>query len=178
MVRRGVLRRAAIGLAWLLALAMLGCAAQPLPATSAKRQSERSTQPRALSKADEYSHALTPPQSEPFDRLQQQFADTKAIRTFVGKATYYSNALAGHSMASGEIYDPGGAQAAHRSLPFGSIVRVTNIKGGASVVVRIADRGPFGGKGRIIDVSYAAARRIGLVRAGVLDVRVEVLRVP
>jgi len=97
---------------------------------------------------------------------------------FSGKATYYSNSLAGHPMASGEIYQPDCAQAAHRTLPFGSIVRVRVVKSGASVVVRIADRGPYAGNGRIIDLSYAAARTIGLVRAGVADVRVEVLRVP
>ena len=123
---------------------------------------------------------VTPRQTEhteQFEQLQRQFADAKPIRTMAGKATYYSRALAGHAMASGETYDPEGAQAAHRTLPFGSVVRVTSRSSGESVVVRIADRGPFAGKGRIIDLSYAAARRIGLLRAGVADVRVEVLRV-
>jgi len=81
-------------------------------------------------------------------------------------------------MASGEVYQPDCAQAAHRTLPFGSIVRVRVVKSGASVVVRIADRGPYAGNGRIIDLSYRAALTIGLVRAGVADVHVEVLRVP
>ena len=81
-------------------------------------------------------------------------------------------------MASGERYDPNRAQAAHRTLPFGTIVRVTNVHSNESVVVRIVDRGPFGGKGRIIDLSYGAAKRIGLVRAGVADVRVDILQLP
>jgi rare lipoprotein A len=104
--------------------------------------------------------------------------DAKPIRVFTGKATYYSQSLAGHPMASGELYQPACAQAAHRTLPFGSIARVRAVESGASVVVRIADRGPYAGNGRIIDLSYAAARAIGLIRAGVVDVRVEVLRLP
>lgn len=111
-------------------------------------------------------------------QLQQQYADAKPLRVFAGKATYYSDSLAGHRMASGEVYQPACAQAAHRTLPFGSIVRVRVVKSGASVVVRIADRGPYAGKDRIIDLSYSAARSIDLLRAGVADVRVEVLRLP
>ena len=80
-------------------------------------------------------------------------------------------------MASGERYDPALAQAAHRTLPFGTIVRVTDRKSGKAVVVRITDRGPYG-KGRIIDLSHAAAERIGLLRQGVTDVRVDVLELP
>jgi len=80
-------------------------------------------------------------------------------------------------MASGEVYQPDGAQAAHRTLPFGTIVRVTMVESKRSVIVRITDRGPYG-KGRIIDVSYAAAERLGLIRAGVAAVRVDVLEMP
>jgi rare lipoprotein A len=67
--------------------------------------------------------------------------------------------------------------AAHRTLPFGTRVRVTNLENGRHVVVRINDRGPFR-KGRVIDVSYAAARKLGLVHSGVAKVRVEVLGEP
>ena len=67
--------------------------------------------------------------------------------------------------ASGERFDPSGFTAAHRSLPFGSKVRVTNTSTGASVVVRINDRGPFS-RGRLIDVSQAAARQLGLIGPG------------
>ena len=109
--------------------------------------------------------------------LEHRFASAKVIRTYSGKATYYSRSLEGHKMASGERYDPNRAQAAHRTLPFGTIVRVTNRKSDASVVVRITDRGPYV-KGRIIDLSYAAAARIGLIQAGVADIRLEVLETP
>ncbi|HMP44350.1 MAG TPA: septal ring lytic transglycosylase RlpA family protein, partial [Sphingopyxis sp.] len=82
-----------------------------------------------------------------------------------GMASYYGRELAGNRTASGERFDPGQLTAAHRTLPFGSLVRVTNVSNGDSVVVRINDRGPFHG-GRVIDVSHAAAREIGMHRSG------------
>jgi len=90
-------------------------------------------------------------------------------------ATYYSNRLAGRKTASGEVYDPKALTAAHKKLPFGTLVRVTRKDDGRSVTVRINDRGPFAGKDRIIDVSYRAAEELDMVRAGVVPVRVEVL---
>ena len=68
--------------------------------------------------------------------------------------------------------------AAHRKLRFGTKVRVTNLQNGKSVVVRITDRGPFGGGGRIIDVSEAAARKLEMIRAGVVPVTVEIVSAP
>ena len=82
-----------------------------------------------------------------------------------GMASYYGNELAGRRTASGERFDPGLLTAAHRTLPFGSMVRVTNTRTGKSVVVRINDRGPFS-RGRVIDVSRAAASQIGLIGPG------------
>lgn len=82
-----------------------------------------------------------------------------------GVASYYGRRFAGRPTASGEIFDPTQMTAAHRTLPFGSMVRVTNPENGRSVVVRINDRGPFHG-GRTIDVSRAAADELGLVRRG------------
>ncbi len=98
-----------------------------------------------------------------------------------GLASYYSNRLAGRRTASGSTYRPERMTAAHRTLPFGTWVRVTRLSGdgratGAEVVVQITDRGPFGGNKRILDVSYAAARALGMLRVGV--VRVEVVAVP
>jgi rare lipoprotein A len=107
--------------------------------------------------------------------LRARYANAAALQVQRGKATYYSDALAGRSTASGEPYDPRAFTAAHRKLPFGSVVRVTVEATGANVYVRINDRGPFAGHGRIIDVSRAAAEELGLIRPGVLDVRVEVL---
>lgn len=92
-----------------------------------------------------------------------------------GEATYYSDKLAGRKTASGERYDPGALTAAHRTLPFGSVVRVVRQDTQRSVVVRITDRGPFGKPSRIIDLSKAAARELDMLRAGVVPVRVEVL---
>jgi rare lipoprotein A len=82
-----------------------------------------------------------------------------------GVASYYGAELAGHRTASGERFNPGLLTAAHRTLPLGSHVRVTNPANGKSVVVRINDRGPFHG-GRVIDLSKSAAKEIGLVRRG------------
>ena len=89
-----------------------------------------------------------------------------------GRASWYS--LTSRT-ASGERCDPGALTAAHRSLPFGTKVKVENLKNGKSVVVRINDRGPFVG-GRVIDVTKAAARKLGIVAAGTARVRVTVLQ--
>jgi rare lipoprotein A len=103
---------------------------------------------------------------------------SRPLQVFRGEATYYSNKLSGRSTASGELYDPKKLTAAHKKLPFGSQVRVINERTGASVVVRVNDRGPFGPASRVIDVSYAAAERLGMIRAGVIPVRLEVLSKP
>ncbi|MEP0521693.1 MAG: septal ring lytic transglycosylase RlpA family protein [Hyphomicrobiales bacterium] len=88
-----------------------------------------------------------------------------------GKASWY--ALYSRT-ASGEMMNPNHLTAAHKSLPFGTKVRVTNMKNGKSVVVRINDRGPFI-KGRVIDVSKGAARKIGMIKSGVAQVKVTAL---
>ena len=92
-----------------------------------------------------------------------------------GKATWYGPGLNGNKTASGEVFDMYGMTAAHKHLPFGTIVLVTNEKNGKSVVVRINDRGPFTA-GRIIDLSYGAAYLIDMIRAGVVPARVEIIR--
>jgi rare lipoprotein A len=94
--------------------------------------------------------------------------------TFTGQASYYSAAFHNRQTASGERYSKYAMTAAHRTLPFGTRVRVTHIGNGRSIVVRINDRGPFV-EGRIIDLSYAAARKLGMVREGVAKVRLELL---
>lgn len=99
--------------------------------------------------------------------------DVPAIRSLgTGVASYYGRRFHGRTTASGERFDMHGLTAAHRTLPFGSKVRVTNPRNGKSVVVRINDRGPFSG-GRTIDLSRAAAEEIGLVRAGHGEVELE-----
>jgi len=98
-----------------------------------------------------------------------------SYRVQYGKASYYGGEFHGRKTASGEIFDQYKLTAAHRTLPFGTLCRVTNLKNQKNVVVRINDRGPFV-RGRIIDLSYRAADLLGGVRAGVMDVKVEVLK--
>lgn len=90
------------------------------------------------------------------------------------KASYYSYELGGRKTANGEIFNPKGFTAAHKSLPFGTRVKVTNVSNGKSVIVRINDRGPFV-KGRSIDLSYAAAQKIEMLGKGVAEVEIVVL---
>lgn len=90
-----------------------------------------------------------------------------------GMASYYSDKLHGRKTASGERYNKKALTAAHRRLPFNTIVKITNTRTRQSVVVRINDRGPFT-KGRVIDVSRAAAEQIGMLKSGVANVIVEV----
>jgi rare lipoprotein A len=92
-----------------------------------------------------------------------------------GEASYYGYELAGNRTASGERFNPKALTAAHRTLPLGTRLRVTNKSNGKSVVVRINDRGPFV-KRRLIDVSLGAAQQINMVRAGKAQVLLERLR--
>ena len=92
-----------------------------------------------------------------------------------GQASYYGQELAGSPTASGERFDPAKLTAAHPTLPLGTKLRVTNLRNGTSVVVRVNDRGPFA-KRRIVDLSYAAARRLGMIRTGTAPVRIERIR--
>jgi rare lipoprotein A (peptidoglycan hydrolase) len=94
-----------------------------------------------------------------------------------GVASWYGRPYHGRATASGEIYDMEKMTAAHQRLPFGVTTRVENLTNGKSVDVRINDRGPFK-KGRIIDLSHAAARRIDLVGPGVAKVRIQVIAAP
>jgi rare lipoprotein A len=107
--------------------------------------------------------------------LSAHFQAAPAISTLEGQASYYSDRLAGHKTASGERYRPDALTAAHRSLPLGTVLRVTRSDGKRTVYVRVNDRGPFGSERRILDLSRAAFERLGKLRAGVLEVRAEVV---
>lgn len=93
-----------------------------------------------------------------------------------GEASWYGPGFAGRLTASGEVFDPAEMTAAHKTLPFGTLVRVTNLHNGRSAIVRINDRGPFK-PGRIIDLSREAARSVGMLGSGTARVRVDVLSV-
>ena len=107
--------------------------------------------------------------------LALQFRKAPALATLQGEASYYSDGLAGHPTASGELYRPLGFTAAHRRLPLGTVLRITRSDGARVVYVRVNDRGPYGSKRRILDLSRAAAEQLGMLRAGVLQVRAEVV---
>ena len=107
--------------------------------------------------------------------LSTEFRSAPALNTLEGEASYYSDRLTGHRTASGERYSPRALTAAHRDLPLGTVLRVSRSDGTRSVYVRINDRGPFGSHRRILDLSRAAFERLGKLRAGVLDVRAEVV---
>ena len=91
-----------------------------------------------------------------------------------GWASWYGPGFDGNASASGETFNQNAMTAAHRSLPFGTQVQVTNLDNGRSVIVRINDRGPFSG-GRVIDLSTGAARVLGVIQSGVAPVRLEVM---
>ena len=91
-----------------------------------------------------------------------------------GTASYYADSLQGNSTASGEPYDRNELTAAHRTLGFGTMVRVINLENGQDVVVRINDRGPHVDS-RIIDLSGAAAEKLGMLDAGEVNVRIEIV---
>ena len=95
----------------------------------------------------------------------------------VGKASWYGPHFQGKETASGETFDMNDLTAAHRTLPMGSLVRVTNLKNGKQVTVRINDRGPVY-HSRIIDLSAKAAKLLGLKGAGIQTVRLEVVALP
>jgi rare lipoprotein A len=112
---------------------------------------------------------------------QQQQAEevpsTKPIYSEVGTASWYGPPYNHRHAADGTVYDEDGMSAAHRTLPLGSLIRVTNLANGKSAMMRITDRGPFI-PGRILDLSLAAAKKLGMWRAGTAKVRIDVYEAP
>jgi rare lipoprotein A len=102
-------------------------------------------------------------------------ASATPVKVSQGTASWYGPGFYGNRTASGEVLRPGTLTAAHRSLPFGTRVRVTNLHNGRSAVVRINDRGPFHGS-RVIDLAHGAASELGVTASGLAPVRLEVLR--
>lgn len=99
-------------------------------------------------------------------------SDDVNVNVSVGKASYYGNRFHGKKTADGGKFDKMDFTAAHRTLPFGTLVKVTNLKNGKKVVVKINDRGPYN-RSRIIDLSKAAAMKLGIVNSGIGKVRIE-----
>ena len=119
--------------------------------------------------------------TEPADNGEDEVitlpAGAKALATETGKASWYGAPYHNRRGSNGEVYNMHAMTAAHRTLPLGSIVRVTNVKTGHTALVRITDRGPFV-EGRILDLSFAAAKRLDVVQPGVAEVKVEVMQTP
>jgi rare lipoprotein A len=104
--------------------------------------------------------------------LAGQFLFSCAGYTETGKASYYSNKLEGRKMANGEKYNPNKLTAAHKTLPFGTKIKVSNPANGKTVKVKVTDRGPFS-PGRVVDLSYKAAKKIDILNAGVAPVKLK-----
>jgi rare lipoprotein A len=156
-----------------LLLLLAGCAgaapppaqvAAPLPAS----KSLVTTRPQPAPPAGAKLAAL------PEAGLPDAAPEPAISESYTGIASWYGTKFHGRITASGEPYDMAALTAAHQSLPFGSRVRVTNLANGRSVVVVINDRGPYA-KDRLIDLSHAAARRLGILEDGLAEVRIDVL---
>lgn len=92
-----------------------------------------------------------------------------------GESSYYADKFHGKKTANGEIFDMHKKTAAHKTLPFNTMLEVTNLENNQSVIVRVNDRGPYK-KGRILDISYDAAREIDMISSGVVKVRIKILK--
>jgi rare lipoprotein A len=143
-----------------LGLMLVGCASSPRFAT-------RSASPSARREG-------TPDTAKPEETRPAHTTSGKILLTLEGVASYYADDYNGKQTSNGEVFNMSDLTAAHRTFPFGTKVRVTNLENKKSVVVRVNDRGPFK-EGRIIDLSLAAAKELDLIRMGTAKVKLEVL---
>jgi rare lipoprotein A len=160
----------------LFAVMVVACASEP-PRASApppRSKAHRTSSVPAPAEAPPLARRAAPGTTESPDTLAARYQGRPALSRFSGQVSYYSDSLAGNSTASGEPYQPRAFTAAHRSLPFGTVVRVIGLDTGRTVYVRINDRGPFV-RGRVLDLSRAAAQQLGLMGRGVGKVRCEVV---
>jgi rare lipoprotein A len=115
--------------------------------------------------------------TSPFPQRGGSFTlyEAKPVAVEFGKASYYGGRWIGRLTANGEHYRSGDCTAAHKKLPFNTMVRVTNLRNSKRVIVRINNRGPYA-KGRILDLSVVAARQLDMIGAGIVPVKAEVLK--
>ncbi|MFO0681758.1 MAG: septal ring lytic transglycosylase RlpA family protein [Sandaracinus sp.] len=169
------------------ALALIvSAAAVPSCASAVRHSSATITRGPRTAPVTETSGSAAPPEttvvaaiepSPPPTTTSDPWATAPALETIEGRVSYYHDSLAGHATASGEPYDPSALTCASRDLPFGTLIRIVRPDTGASVVVRVNDRGPWGRRHpRILDLSRAAAEAIDMIRAGVIEVRAEIVR--
>lgn len=102
-------------------------------------------------------------------------SDAEIVNVMYGKASYYGSEFDGRTTSSGETFSNREYSAAHKSLPFGTMVKVTNLGNNKFIIVKINDRGPFVA-GRVIDLSRVAAEQIDMIKSGVVEVKIEVLK--
>jgi peptidoglycan lytic transglycosylase len=171
LIRSSTVRRFALA----LLLVALGACAHDSNPRAARAPSAAPHTPGSTSSAATLPTAEPDPLAPDDAALTAHFQAAPAISILEGEASYYSDRLSGHKTASGERYRPTALTAAHRSLPLGTVLRVTRSDGKRTVYVRVNDRGPFGRERRILDLSRAAFQRLGKLRAGVLEVRAEVV---
>ncbi len=123
-------------------------------------------------------NAVTTAIAEPVQRIRSAAATTTARVTGqphqTGAASYYADKFHGRKTASGETFDNGELTMAHRTLPLGTLVKVTNLANNTSVVVRVNDRGPYSG-GRVADLSRAAAEKLKMIQRGIVDVALHIV---
>ncbi len=131
------------------------------------------TAPTATLRPEDVKESLAPAQATLPEPKVKPVPDV--VRVITGEASWYGPGFYGNRTANGEVFRPGTMTAAHRTLPFGTKVRVTNLWNGRSAIIRINDRGPFIGH-RVIDLGHGAASSLGLIASGIAQVRLEVLR--
>ena len=144
----------------IVVLALTGCASSP-------RFTTRSTSPSSRAEAGDET-------AKPAEPSSPRNPGGKILLTLEGVASYYADEFHGKQTSNGETYDMNDLTAAHRTFPFGTKARVTNLENGKVVVVRVNDRGPFH-DGRLIDLSLGAAKELDLVKTGTARVKIEVL---
>jgi rare lipoprotein A len=167
--RAGIPLHACAG-ALLAALLAAGCAQQP-----AVPEAAPPTPPNAPVPSP--APAPVPAPVQPAPAQPPPPSEKRAVAIERGRVSLYGVAFAGKTTASGERFDPAALTMAHRTLPFGTRVRVTNLTNHRSVEVRVNDRGPAV-RDRIADVSLAAARRLGMTDDGVIEATLEVIELP
>lgn len=150
---------------------------QALAATRESFQQDQGSNTELAIRETESAPATPEPQLKP---VPQPIAPVpapapRAVLLGTGQASWYGPGFYGNRTANGEVFRPGTMTAAHRTLPFGTRVRVTNLNNGRVAVVRINDRGPFHGN-RVIDLGHGAAKQLGVISSGLARVKLEVLR--
>lgn len=162
--------------AGVVSLSLMGALFSSCVRPSHERSSFTITRSRSVGSETIEPGEATETSDEPIEEAVSEATDDReAIEVLEGRASYYADRFEGRSTASGEPYRARELTAASRDLPFGTLVRVVRVDTGASVIVRVNDRGPFRDHSRILDLSRAAAEALDMIRAGVIDIRAEVL---